>query len=194
MNDDDNVTSSVQAKFDMHRPFAFLIHGFTDFYPGKFLRINDTEWMKHVIMKWAMNGINACAVNWGLISYESFNYFAVSQVSTVRVANYLTRQLLRFEGMGVDLKKVRIAGHSLGAQIAGKVGAKLRKHGRILGSIYGLYYIMLYENVQGHSILEVILQDSIPPVHVSHFPAMCIWTVVWMKLMHWYIISHIYII
>lgn len=129
------------ANFDKQRAFGFLIHGFTDFYPGKFLRINGTEWMQHLIIKWARNSINACAVNWGTISNESFNYFLVSQVSTVRVANYLTRLLMRFERSGVDLKKVKLAGHSLGAQISGKVGAKLRKHGKVLGYIYGNFHI-----------------------------------------------------
>lgn len=129
--------TDVMAKFEANRPFAFLIHGFTDFYPGKFLRINDTAWMKHLITKWANNSINACAVNWGLISHEAFNYFAVSQVSTVRVANYLSRLLVRLENTGVHLAQVKLAGHSLGAQIAGKVGAKLRKSGKMLGSIYG---------------------------------------------------------
>lgn len=125
------------ASFDAQRPFAFLIHGFTDFYPGKFLQINGTAWMRHLITKWANNSINACTVDWGHLSYESFNYFLVSQVNTVRVANYLTRLLLRLEKLGIDLAKVKLAGHSLGAQIAGKVGGKLRKRGKMLGSIYG---------------------------------------------------------
>lgn len=136
-----NDTALMAAFDDVRRPFGLLIHGFTDFYPGRLLQIDGVPWMRHAIARWASaggGGINACAVDWGAISYESFNYFVVSQTNTERVARYLVRVLLRLQRAGiVDLAKTKVAGHSLGAQIAGKVGARLRKHGHTLGFIYG---------------------------------------------------------
>lgn len=96
--------------------------------------------MQRSIIDWAKNGINVCAVNWGELSREALNYFVVSQMSTVRVADYLVDILVRFERDGVDLSKTTLAGHSLGAQIAGKVGAKLKRYKKTLGSIYGIIF------------------------------------------------------
>lgn len=78
-----------------------------------------------------------CAVDWGWLSLEKLNYFVVSQKNTLRVVQFLTGVLLRFEKLGVDLGRTTLAGHSLGAQIAGKIGQILKSRGKLLGSIYG---------------------------------------------------------
>lgn len=99
--------------------------------------------MQRTIIEWAKYGLNVCAVDWGSLSIETLNYFVVSQKNTVRVANYLFSVLQRFERYGMDLANTTLAGHSLGAQISGKVGAALRKKGKMLGRIYGCISIIL---------------------------------------------------
>lgn len=94
-------------------------------------------WMETTIVDWANTGINVCAVNWGTLSREFFNYFVVSEISTVRVANYLVEVLLELEKEGINITETTLAGHSLGAQISGKVGAILKKYNKTLGKIYG---------------------------------------------------------
>lgn len=78
-----------------------------------------------------------CAVNWGLLSKEMINYFVASQINTSRVASYLVEILIRLESLGMNLLDATLAGHSLGAQIAGKVGGELRQRNKTLGTIFG---------------------------------------------------------
>lgn len=87
--------------------------------------------------------MNVCAVDWGLLSLEKLNYFVVSQKNTLRVVQFLTNILLRFELLGVNLPDVTVAGHSLGAQIAGQVGHALKQKQKVLGAIYGKYFVQL---------------------------------------------------
>lgn len=93
--------------------------------------------MQSVITKLANTNQNACAVNWGQISNEALNYFTVAINSTVKVTDFLVKTLLRFEANGVSLAKTSLVGHSLGAQIAGKVGGRLNLAGKKIGYIYG---------------------------------------------------------
>lgn len=93
--------------------------------------------MQHSIIKWSKNNVNVCAVNWGRLSLAAYNYFVVSQRNTVRVANYLIDVVHRFAKNGVDLTQASIAGHSMGAQISGRIGAGLKSRNLTLGNIYG---------------------------------------------------------
>lgn len=95
--------------------------------------------MQRTIKTWAKTGVNVCAVNWSKLSLEKLNYFVVAQKNTIRVANFLVDVLGRLETKGVDLAKTTLAGHSLGAQICGKVGSTLKASGRTLGTIFGKY-------------------------------------------------------
>lgn len=92
--------------------------------------------MQETIINWAANDVNVCAVDWGPLS-QNINYFLVAQINTVRVANFLTEFLVRLERLGIVLAQTTLAGHSLGAQIAGKIGSKLQKDGRTMGRIFG---------------------------------------------------------
>lgn len=94
--------------------------------------------MQHSILEWSLNGVNVCAVDWGKLSLAAFNYFVVAQRNTLRVADYLIDILIQFAQNGVDLRQASIAGHSMGAQIAGRVGAGLKANNLTLGYIYGL--------------------------------------------------------
>lgn len=100
-----------------------------------------TAWMQRTIKNWAKTGVNVCAVNWRQLSLEKLNYFFVAQKNTLLVAKYLVDVLQRLEANGVDLKNTTLAGHSLGAQICGKVGSTLKASGKSLGTIFGKYSI-----------------------------------------------------
>lgn len=93
--------------------------------------------MQHSIVEWSKNNVNVCAVDWGKLSLVAFNYFVVSQRNTVRAANYLIDVVHHFAKNGVNLSKASIAGHSMGAQIAGRIGAGLKSRNITLGNIYG---------------------------------------------------------
>lgn len=101
------------------------------------------------MVEWAKYGINICAVDWGELSLETLNYFVVSQKNTVRVAKFILDVLQRFERFGMDLATTTLAGHSLGAQISGKVGATLRAENKSLGRIYGKTYFSLIIHLIG---------------------------------------------
>lgn len=126
--------------------------------------------MEEVISEIAGNNINACAVNWGKLSLD-INYFFVAHENTVRVANYLHIVLRRLERLGVDVSKITLVGHSLGAQIAGKIGAKFRMEGKAIGSIYGLFFV--YSTTENdptnviYSHLELRPRSSRSMFHIS---------------------------
>lgn len=124
--------SQLMLKFDSSAKFAFVVHGFIDSYPGT------DDWMEHMILEWAKLGVNVCAIDWGELSLNMLNYFWVAQVNTVYVADYVSKVLLDFEEAGVVLADTTFAGHSLGAQISGKVGWILQTMGKQLGKIYGI--------------------------------------------------------
>lgn len=93
--------------------------------------------MAQTIVDWAKNGVNVCAIDWGALSLDALNYFWVAQVNTAYVADYVSKVLLDFEAAGIVLADTAITGHSLGAQIAGKIGWILQTMNRKLGKIYG---------------------------------------------------------
>lgn len=154
--------------FDPNASYAFVTHGFVEKYPGNSQQIRDERecfpistaasvfiscfllaWLKQMTIDLAANNINVCAVNWGAVSSELLNYFMVSQVNTVRVAEYTHRVLERFERLGVKLVDVMLVGHSLGAQTFAKVGRLFRKQGKAIGSIYGAAHFPCSFNVYG---------------------------------------------
>lgn len=144
-----------------------------------------TAWMQYTIINWAANGANVCAVDWGPIAKEYFNYFKVAQVNTVRVAEYLAKVLLHLEQLGVVLADTTLAGHSLGAQIAGKVGAKLHKSGRELGEIYGQSFHYLIKAHLGYWTFDRhTLQVSTLPGFATHCHAMRVSASAWIARMH----------
>lgn len=93
--------------------------------------------MKKIAIDWAHNGLNVCAVNWGALSQHSYNYIVVAQINTRRVADYIVKLILFLESAGASISQMSAAGHSLGAQIFGKVGGALRKQKKLLKNIYG---------------------------------------------------------
>lgn len=94
--------------------------------------------MQKTAIDWAANGINVCAINWGALSKESYNYLVVAGISAPRVADYIVKLVLYLENNGAVVSEMSATGHSLGAQIFGKVGGALRKQAKMLKNIYGI--------------------------------------------------------
>lgn len=93
--------------------------------------------MVKIAIDWSKNGLNVCAINWGALSKHSYNYIVVAQINTRRVADYIVQLILFLENAGASISQMSAAGHSLGAQIFGKVGGALRKQKKLLKNIYG---------------------------------------------------------
>lgn len=84
---------------------------------------------------WAHNAdCNVCIVDWSRLS--NYNYPIAASEHTKLVANALFNFMHFLIEHGMNIEQVAIAGHSLGAQIAGLVGAKFE--GKI-DAIYGIY-------------------------------------------------------
>ena len=93
-----------------------------------------TQMTLELLKKAAMNVI---VVDWGLGSSVLNVYDAAAgntRLVGVQVADMIDVLNRKFQ---VALKKFHIIGHSLGAQVAGFAGEKLRKGGNIIGRITG---------------------------------------------------------
>lgn len=76
---------------------------------------------------------NVCAVDWSRLA--NYDYSVAALKNTKLVTDFLLAFIDFLVVNGINLKKVSIAGHSLGAQIAGFVGAQYKG---ILNAIYGM--------------------------------------------------------
>uniref|UniRef100_A0A8C6M8X9 Lipase I n=1 Tax=Nothobranchius furzeri TaxID=105023 RepID=A0A8C6M8X9_NOTFU len=117
---------SSQPLFDLHRPTAFVIHGYR---PTGAPPI----WINHVVHLLAQQeDMNIIVVDWNR-GAANFNYFtAVSY--TREAAHNLTGFIKTMQEEGASLSSIHLIGVSLGAHLAGFVGANLKgKIGRITG-------------------------------------------------------------
>lgn len=93
-----------------------------------------------LILQWAANDINICTVNYGNISKEYLNYFAVSQNNAPLVSEVLGDAILNLNAAGIPLKNITITGHSLGGQIAGLTSTYIKSKSPSsvrIGKIFG---------------------------------------------------------
>lgn len=89
-----------------------------------------SAWMETSARTWSkVKRINVCLVNWGHLALS--DYVSAALTYTRTVGNYIAEFIRTFN---IPPKDVSIAGHSLGAQIAGFCGMTF--DGR-LGAIYG---------------------------------------------------------
>ena len=81
--------------------------------------------------------INVIVVDWGL-GASVLNLYDIAAGNTRLVGVQLAELIDALNRtLGVALKKFHIIGHSLGAQIAGFAGEKLRQSGKVIGRITG---------------------------------------------------------
>lgn len=100
-------------------------------------------WMGTMAIDWAHFGdCNACTVDWSrLANYD----YAKSSVSHTKLVSNAISSLMNFLNQnGMKIDDVSIAGHSLGAQIAGYVGAMYS--GKI-AAIYGTFFLSYFDHL-----------------------------------------------
>ncbi|CAN9506212.1 unnamed protein product [Ophioblennius macclurei] len=117
---------SSQPPLNLRRPTAFVIHGYR---PTGAPPI----WIDHIVhLLAAQEDLNVIVVDWNR-GAANLNYFTA--VSYTREAAYnLTAFILTMEEEGASLSSVHLIGVSLGAHLAGFVGANLKgRIGRITG-------------------------------------------------------------
>lgn len=92
--------------------------------------------MGKTAISWADFGdCNVCAVDWSRLA--NYDYSIAAFQHTKMVSNAISNFMRFLSKHGMNIEHVSIAGHSLGAQIAGLVGATWS--GKI-ATIYGLYF------------------------------------------------------
>ncbi|XP_024910401.1 lipase member H isoform X2 [Cynoglossus semilaevis] len=117
---------SSQPLFDLSRPTAFVIHGYR---PTGAPPI----WINHLVNLMAeQEDMNVIVVDWNR-GAANLNYFT-AVIYTREAAHNLTGFIMNMEEEGASLSSVHLIGVSLGAHLAGFVGANLKgKIGRITG-------------------------------------------------------------
>lgn len=112
--------------FDINKETLVVIHGWQNDYTSP---VNDH------IKTAALQGhdINVIVVDWSPIAARRY---IIAQPAVLRVGNYIGDFLLRLDNeLGHRLTKVSVVGHSLGAHIAGNIGART---GGLVDNIIGL--------------------------------------------------------
>lgn len=129
-------------KIKFSAPVNFIIHGWRDGIEGhnKYDR-NDTRkhdlWMIPMGKDWAKyNNSNVCLVDWSFLAKGDYLFTIKYQLQ--RVANEMVKftEVLRVYGM--NYTQVSVAGHSLGAHIAGLFGRGVQSKGWKINAIYGM--------------------------------------------------------
>ncbi|XP_068199519.1 lipase member H [Antennarius striatus] len=117
---------SSQPLFNVSRPTAFIIHGYR---PTGAPPI----WIDHMVqMLAAQDDLNIIVVDWNQ-GAANLNYFT-AVTYTREAASNLTSFIITMEDEGAALSSVHLIGVSLGAHLAGFVGANLKGQiGRITG-------------------------------------------------------------
>lgn len=89
--------------------------------------------MRNTASNWAyLSNSNVCAVDWSRLANYAYSICVKQHVR--KVSKALVRFMEYLIQHGMDIRSVAIAGHSLGAHIAGRVG---KYFGGIIDSIYG---------------------------------------------------------
>lgn len=122
--------------------------------------------MRPTSINWtlAMN-CNVCSVDWSRLA--NYEYSVAALKNTKLVTAFMIRFMEFLVGEGMRLQQVSIAGHSLGAQVAGFVGRNYR--GR-LRAIYGRCALRLRSECE---LIGLFPQDSTRPGRGS--PARSTW-------------------
>lgn len=105
---------------------------------------SNSGWMSKTAYNWAHKGCNVCGVNWNQLSSELVLYNNIASSSVPFVAEYLKRFILALKGNGAAVSSMHMAGHSLGAHVAGQAGRKLLANGDRLDTIYGSKELYVY--------------------------------------------------
>lgn len=106
-----------------------------DSFHGGFLQTGNKGWLDSTSRIWAKEtNSNVCAVDWSRLA--TYEYIITSQKHTRKVANHTSEFIKHLAKNGASIPQTTVAGHSLGAQISGFIGALLK--GQLL-AIYGIH-------------------------------------------------------
>lgn len=128
----------ITTKIDFQLPINFVIHGFLSGVHGGYLylaenKAADDHWMQRLGTDWSrFTHSNVCLVDWSRLA--NYEYGIAACKHTRMVANHLINIFNYLTTQGMNMRTVSIAGHSLGAHIAGFVG---QFYQGVLYTIYG---------------------------------------------------------
>ncbi|KAG4070016.1 hypothetical protein HA402_013676 [Bradysia odoriphaga] len=115
----------ISAKLDVKLKFSFYVHGWT----SKF-EYDDKEWVKS-------EKTNFCGVDWRELASDKYD--DASQEHIKKIGGQLAAFITQLHDLGVELDNISIAGHSLGAHIAGFAGRTIyERYNQLIGTIYAL--------------------------------------------------------
>lgn len=120
-----NDSPIAHTDFNPNKTTVFIIHGWLNSHLSQACqRVKDFMLRSH--------DVNVFTVDWNSIT--RFDY-VIAQANVVQVGQYLANFIkLLVKNHGLDLKKVKLVGHSLGAHVLGNCGAALGgKVGTIMG-------------------------------------------------------------
>lgn len=139
----------IDTPFNYSLDFNFLIHGWHDgwlggvreFYdPSPYIdrRMRKDLWMEPLAKKWYnYTKSNVVIVDWSDLARGG--YIDTVKTKMPRVVERIVQEMEKYMGRGMDITRVTIAGHSLGAHVAGAVGREIKaRHGVRIKAIYGL--------------------------------------------------------
>ncbi|XP_057178568.1 lipase member H isoform X2 [Triplophysa rosa] len=120
---------TLEALFDVTRPTTFVIHGYRP--TGA-----SPVWINHIVqLLAAQEDMNILVVDWNR-GAANLNYFT-AVANTRRTAANITGFIESMEKEGTSLDSIHLIGVSLGAHVAGFIGAMLGgRVGRITGKSY----------------------------------------------------------
>lgn len=135
---------------------AFIVHGWMDRFYSSVLYANGRGWPVATIEDWSrFVDTNACGVDWSPLADD--NYIRAALRNTHTVAYWLARFCVRLNRIGIPSARITIAGHSLGAQIAGYVGKNLQLWTRQqLGTIFGTITKVRFRSVRN---LQMVIRS-----------------------------------
>lgn len=135
--------------FDYSRDFNFLIHGWHDGWLGEAIdwgppkayidrRLRKDLWMEPLGQKWFnYTNSNVVIVDWSSLARGSYDDTVRTKLP--RAVEEIVAEMEKYMGRGMEIQSVTIAGHSLGAHVAGSVGRAIKEiYGKKIKAIYGL--------------------------------------------------------
>lgn len=129
-----DTIADLTILLDINLPVNFIVHGFLDGFHGGFMKTGFIGWMDSTARLWTKaEPCNVCVVDWSRLA--TYEYLMTALWHTPKVAAHVVTFIRALEKAGFDKRQMSIAGHSLGAQISGKIGGLL--NGMLL-AIYGL--------------------------------------------------------
>lgn len=96
------------------------------------------EWMIPMAKDWSKyNNSNVCTVDWSFLAKGEYAYTVDHQLR--RAANELFKFTEILNKHGMSYAQVSVAGHSLGAHVAGLFGSTVKDFGYEIDAIYGMF-------------------------------------------------------